>query len=153
MRACVRARARAPKSAAGAFCHLDVVSAAGAVALQLYTPGGLPLCCRPISTVCCQWAALYGSLRIALFCASDGTLVLLDTSADRALEVHALHVCPRVISVSNQTVAFIDADHVLRLLRMHEDADAGALLRKGADWLLSDRSEALLGEPLPETLT
>jgi hypothetical protein len=150
VRACARACARAPKPVAGALCHMDVVSAAGAVALQLYTPGGLTLCMpMPISTVC--WAASYG--RVALFCASDGTLVLLDTNADRALEVHALRVRPRVISVSNQTVALIDADHVLHLLRMHEDADAGALLRKGADWLLSDRSEALLGEPLPETLT
>ncbi len=125
---------------------MDVVSAAGTTGLQMFTADGLMLYMpMPISSVC--WAASCG--KVALFCAGDGTLVLLDTNADRALEVHPLGVHPRAISVSDQTVAFITRDNVLHMLWVHEEDVDGRLLRGSAEWLLGDLSLS----QLPETLS
>ena len=125
---------------------MDVVSAAGTTGLQMFTADGLTLYMpMPISSVC--WAASCG--KVALFCAGDGTLVLLDTSADRALEVHPLGVHPSAISVSDRTVAFITRDSVLHMLRVHEGDVGGRLLRGSAEWLLGDLSLS----QLPETLS
>jgi hypothetical protein len=125
---------------------MDVVSAAGTTGLQMFTADGLVLYMpMPISTVC--WVASCG--KVALFCAGDGTLVLLDTNADRALEVRPLGVRPRAISVSDQTVAFITRDNVLHMLRVHEEDVDGRLLSGSAEWLLGDLSLS----QLPETLS
>ena len=125
---------------------MDVVSAAGTTGLQMFTADGLVLYMpMPISSVC--WAASCG--KVALFCAGDGTLVLLDTNADRALEVRPLGVRPRAISVSDQTVAFITRDNVLHMLWVHEEDVDGRLLRGSAEWLLGDLSLS----QLPETLS